>query len=176
MNTMSLCVKHGSFRCVSDLNMSQSTQVKFPRGLALGSPLLFLTSKKEVALSCYVACSCGPFLIWTTECSPFQLFALFHLPFHCKFFLCQEVFLDLVCESQWAPKVSRSSSWWDLQGNFSNIKKINIYLMLWLRRMRNVKVYTHWFPLSNCSPQPHWKLVFIKMWHLSSQSEFVLLQ
>lgn len=30
----------------------------------------------------------GPFIIWTTERSPFQSsFALFHLPFHCKFFL-----------------------------------------------------------------------------------------
>ena len=56
---------------------------------------------EEVALLCYVACSHGPFLIWTTERSPFQSsFALFHLPFHCKFFLCQEVFLNFVRVSE----------------------------------------------------------------------------
>lgn len=56
---------------------------------------------EEVALLCYVACSHGPFFIWTTERSPFQSsFALFHLPFHCKFFLCQEVFLNFVRVSE----------------------------------------------------------------------------
>ena len=44
---VSLCVKHSSFRCVSQLYLSQSTQVKFPRGLALGSLLVFLMSDER---------------------------------------------------------------------------------------------------------------------------------
>lgn len=35
----------------------------------------------------------------------------------------RNLFLDWVCDGWWTPKISSVSSWWDLQGNFSNIKK-----------------------------------------------------
>ena len=101
MNNVSLGVKHGSFRCVSHLYMSQSTQVKFPRGLPLGSPLTFLTSSGRSGSLVL----CGMFT-WPLSYLDYRTFpipiliALFHLPFHCKFFLCQEVFLNFVRVSE----------------------------------------------------------------------------